>query len=394
MQGSYQITHQSNISILSGRRFLPGIFLIFFCITSACNTSGDMSNGQRLEFKDPGPWINGDSFALSDKTGEVVLVDFWTYTCVNCIRTLPYLKDWHRKYGEHGLTIVGVHSPEFDFEKVFQNVDSAVSQLGVEHAVFLDNEKETWREFNNRYWPAKYLVDHEGIIRYQHFGEGDYAQTEHAIRKQLERAGFDVSDIPAHTARPGGSFNQLDSRKGQTRELYAGTDRNYLAHRNHIRFGQGHPYIGNKEYFVSSDTSNMEEPVAFIDPGTYEDNVLYINGLWRKGDEYLSHARVTEDHSDYLILKFSGSEVNVVLEEGNEIYRVRVTVNDIPLTRYEAGADIQFDENDQSYVEVGESRMFNIVKLRGSESQILKLSSNSSDFSVYAFTFGSDPRDD
>ena len=213
MQGSYQITHQSNRSILPGSRFLLGIFSIFFCLTSACNISGDTSNGQRLEFKDPGPWINSDSFALSDKTGEVVLVDFWTYTCVNCIRTLPYLKDWHRKYGERGLTIVGVHSPEFDFEKVFQNVDSAVSQLGVEHAVFLDNEKETWREFNNRYWPAKYLVDHKGIIRYQHFGEGDYAQTEHAIRKQLERAGFDVSDIPAQTASLGGSFNQLDSRK-------------------------------------------------------------------------------------------------------------------------------------------------------------------------------------
>ena len=97
---------------------------------------------------------------------------------------------------------------------------------------------------------------------------------------------------------------------------------------------------------------------------------------------------------DYLVLKFSGSEVNVVLEKGNGTYRVRVNISDVPLTRYEAGSDIQFDEKGQSYVEVGESRMFNIVKLRGSESQILKLSSNSSDFSVYAFTFGSDPRDD
>ena len=138
----------------------------------------------------------------------------------------------------------------------------------------------------------------------------------------------------------------------------------------------------------------MEHPVTFIDPGIYEDNVLYINGLWSKRDEYLSHARVTADHSDYLVLKFSGAEVNVVLEKGNGTYRVRVNISDVPLTRYEAGVDIQFDEKGQSYVEVSESRMFNIVKLRGSESRILKISSNSSDFSVYAFTFGSDPRDD
>ena len=138
----------------------------------------------------------------------------------------------------------------------------------------------------------------------------------------------------------------------------------------------------------------MEEPVAFIDPGDYEHNMFYINGLWTKKSEYLSHARVTEDHSDYLVLKFSGAEVNVVLEEGYEIYRVRVYINDMPLTRYEAGADIQFDEKGHSFEEVDESRMFNIVKLRRSESRILKLSSNSSDFSVYAFTFGSEPRDD
>ena len=394
MHKNYQIRHQPYSYNLFGRRLILCTFLIFFSLTSACNVSNDATNEHRLEFKDSGPWINSEPFALSDKTGEVVLVDFWTYTCVNCLRTLPYLKDWHRKYVERGLTIVGVHSPEFDFEKVFQNVDSAVSQLGIEHAVFLDNEKETWRGFNNRYWPAKYLIDHEGIIRYQHFGEGDYAQTEHAIRKQLERAGFDLSDIPARTVGLDGPFDQLDSRKYQTRELYAGTDRNYLAYRNHINFRQGHPYIGNKEYFLSSDSSIMEEPVAFMDPGDYEDNMFYINGLWTKKSEYLSHARVTDDHSDYLVLKFSGAEVNVVLEEGYEIYRVRIYINDMPLTRYEAGVDIQFDEKGHSFVEVDQSRMFNIVKLRRSESRILKLSSNSSDFSVYAFTFGSEPRDD
>ena len=368
-----------------------GLIAVLMISIFSCSSTG--VEDQNLVFKNPGPWINGEPFTLSDKMGEVVLIDFWTYTCVNCLRTLPYLKDWHRKYSEHGLTIVGVHSPEFDFEKVPENIALAVSDLGIEYPVFLDNEKETWRIFNNRYWPAKYLIDHEGILRYQHFGEGDYAQTEYSIRKHLIRAGFDISGIPEYEIDSDQQVDQYNYKKKQTRELYAGTDWNYMAYKNHVEFNREPPYIVNPEYFITSQNLRPNETVLFKDPGKYEENQFYIHGLWTKKNDSLSHARQTEGHTDYLVLKFSGSEVNAVIGEAEKLYRVTVTIDGVPLKESEAGIDVLFDERGDSYVEVDASRMFNIVKLLKVESRILRLSSTHAGFSLYSFTFGSDTHD-
>ena len=150
------------------------------------------------ELVDTGQWINSEPFTLSDQMekGKVVLVDFWTYTCINCIRTLPYMKDWHEKYADRGLVILGVHSPEFEFEKVFENVTEAVERFGLKYAIVQDNEYGTWNAFNNRYWPAKYLIDVNRTIRYYHFGEGAYDKTEEAIRELLVEAGYDIEGIP------------------------------------------------------------------------------------------------------------------------------------------------------------------------------------------------------
>ena len=131
-------------------------------------------------------WINTEEFTLASLRGEVVLVDFWTYTCVNCLRTLPYLRDWHEKYADLGLNIVGVHTPEFEFEKDYDNVVAAVMQHDLGWRMAQDNDFRTWRSYNNRYWPAKYLIDHEGVIRYRHFGEGRYDETEEWIRDLLD----------------------------------------------------------------------------------------------------------------------------------------------------------------------------------------------------------------
>ena len=151
-------------------------------------------------------WINSDPFLLADMQaeGKVVLIDFWTYTCINCIRTLPYVKSWHDKYADHGLVILGVHTPEFEFEKVYENVVAATEKFELEYPVVQDNEFNTWNAFSNRYWPAKYLIDHEGRIRYSHFGEGAYDETEMKIREILTEAGYDVSSVAADTdPRPG-----------------------------------------------------------------------------------------------------------------------------------------------------------------------------------------------
>jgi cytochrome c biogenesis protein CcdA/thiol-disulfide isomerase/thioredoxin len=136
-----------------------------------------------------GRWFNSDPLTLEALRGRVVLIDFWTYTCINCIRTLPYLKSWDRKYRDDGLTIIGVHTPEFPFERDAGNVEDAIDQSDIEYAVKQDNDYGTWDAFGNQYWPAKYLIDADGEVRYAHFGEGEYEETERNIRSLLREAG-------------------------------------------------------------------------------------------------------------------------------------------------------------------------------------------------------------
>jgi len=138
-------------------------------------------------------WLNSESLTLADLRGKVVLVDFWTYSCINCLRTLPYLRDWHEKYAGKGLVIVGVHSSEFDFEKSEDNVRQAVARERVTWPVAMDNNFETWRAYRNRFWPHKFLLDKSGVVRYDHIGEGAYLETESKIRELLAETSADVS---------------------------------------------------------------------------------------------------------------------------------------------------------------------------------------------------------
>src|SRR5918994_1327444 len=131
-------------------------------------------------------YINTEPINLSDLKGKVVLVDFWTYSCINCIRTIPYLVDWNEKYADRGLVIVGIHAPEFEFEKNVDNVKVAVKKFGIKYPVIQDNDKGTWNAYENQYWPRKYLVDNEGYIRYDHIGEGGYTETERVIQSLLQ----------------------------------------------------------------------------------------------------------------------------------------------------------------------------------------------------------------
>ena len=146
-----------------------------------------------------GEWINSEPFTLASRRGEVVLVDFWTYTCINCIRTLPWIRDWHEKYADAGLVILGVHTPEFEFEKVIENVRKASLDYDLNYPIVQDNEFTTWRAFKNRAWPSKYLIDANGAVRYAHIGEGAYDTTERWIRTLLEEAGADLSGISGET---------------------------------------------------------------------------------------------------------------------------------------------------------------------------------------------------
>lgn len=142
-----------------------------------------------------GPWLNSPALSAAGLRGKVVMVDFWTYSCINCRHTLPYVKAWAEKYKRFGLVVIGVHTPEFAYEKDPGNVRQAMMTLGVQYPVVLDNDYSIWRAFNNSYWPAYYFADSQGRIRHHHFGEGDYADTEHVIQQLLRNAG--QSNVPS-----------------------------------------------------------------------------------------------------------------------------------------------------------------------------------------------------
>ncbi len=326
-------------------------------------------------------WINSEPITFEENRGKVVLVDFWTYTCVNCIRTLPFLKAWHEKYADKGLVIVGVHTPEFDFEKDRDNVIEATEGFGLKWPIAQDNDFKTWRAFDNRYWPAKYLVDKDGYIRYTHFGEGAYEETELWIRGLLEEAGVDLSDVSASTIpepRHAIDLRSTDQETGLTREIYAGFERNYGA------LLSSAPYVLHEEYY---EEENAE--VFYDDPGEHKNHFLYLQGLWRNDAERLIHARETEGYEDYLALKFSATSVNAVMApvNGGE-YQVRVTLNDKPISADAAGTDVMFDADGNGYIVVDSARMYHVVNLPKYESHELKLSSNSPEFSLFAYTFG------
>ncbi len=162
-------------------------------------------------------WINSPPLSIEELKGKVVLVDFWTYSCINCLRTIPYLEKWDRLYRDKGLVIIGVHTPEFAFEKQLENVKKAVEQLGIDYPVALDNDYETWRAYHNNYWPAHYLIDQEGNIYMVHYGEGAYVETENGIRALLALAPLAMQETQGSTT-PITSETYLGAARGHSYE--------------------------------------------------------------------------------------------------------------------------------------------------------------------------------
>ena len=367
--------------------------LMTACAAEASNTTVDVPPGGQVggpaaDFQGISNWINSEPLTLDALLGtdalrdggrdaKVVLVDFWTYTCVNCIRTLPYLKDWHDKYADSGLVIVGVHTPEFEFERLTENLVAASETFGLEYPVAQDNDFATWMAYSNRAWPAKYLIDKDGVVRYKHIGEGKYTETEFRIRQLLEDAGADLSGIePGIAPDPQLDPAARDWKAGNllTRELYGGYNRNYSS------FGL---YVGQPEYYEGPD-----QVLEYTDPGDHGNGNLYLHGLWLNGQEELRHARQTGNYEDYIALKFSGTSANAVVSPaGTEPFEVQVTLDGRALRPEEAGPDMVIEEG-RSYFRVDEGRLYEVVSLPEYGTHELKLSSNSEDFALFAFTFG------
>src|SRR3989344_2278837 len=208
-------------------------------------------------------WINSDPLSIEDLKGKVVLVDFWTYTCINCIRTLPYLKNWDEKYRDKGLVIVGVHTPEFNFEKKYENVLKAVNDYKLKYAVAQDNNYVTWNLYQNRYWPHKFLIDIDGYIRYDHIGEGAYEETEKMIqsllKERMERLN-QKDGIETNMSKPEEVID-VDFFNVRTPEIYFG-----------YQFDRGN---------LGYDGLSPESVADFKYPPISHKNYVYLDGKWK-----------------------------------------------------------------------------------------------------------------
>ena len=336
-------------------------------------------------------WINSEPLTIQELRGKVVLVDFWTYTCINCIRTFPFLKLWHSRYADDGLVILGVHTPEFEFEKVLDNVVQATLDNAILWPVAQDNDFVTWRNYSNRFWPAKYLIDRDGVVRYTHFGEGAYAETETKIRELLEEADVNLSDdvytLPADPNIDSTLLQRnLDTiyrdgpRSEVTRELYAGYQRGI----NDAQFGQG-GYVRQPEFYGDRDDSIFFQIPEFLFP-----HLIYFSGYWKIGPESARHGRDSDSPDDYLTIIYSARSVNAVLtSDSGENYRVRVTMDGENLSNENKGADVTIGPGGESYILVTGPRLYNIVENPTYlHRRTLRMSSDSADFGLFAFTFG------
>jgi cytochrome c biogenesis protein CcdA/thiol-disulfide isomerase/thioredoxin len=321
--------------------------------TLIADAQGLPSLGAAPDFTETQRWFNthgGMPVTLSSLRGRVVLVDFWTYTCINCIRTLPYLKAWDAAYRGRGLTIVGVQTPEFAFEHDAANVANAIGQFGLRYPVVQDNNMGTWNAYGNQYWPADYLIDARGQVRYTAFGEGDYNKTETAIRALLAESGHEL----AGKGRPTGVVVPSTLT---TPETYLGTAR-----------AQGWldaPRAGRHDY---GPAPSGELPV----------NEFAYSGTWSVSDQPATAASAAG-----VDVEFQAKNVYLVLSSpGDRPLPVRVLLDGRPISRADAGSDVH-----GGVLTVRGQRLYTLVSLAHSERRHLALRFAPA-ISGYAFTFG------
>ncbi|MBS1863594.1 MAG: cytochrome c biogenesis protein DipZ [Actinobacteria bacterium] len=307
--------------------------------------------GTAPEFTDTGAWFNtpGDRpLTMKGLRGKVVLIDFWTYSCINCIRTLPYLNAWYKRYAKDGLVIVGVHTPEFPFEKEASNVEEAIKTDGIEYPVVQDNEMGTWDAYENLYWPAEYFVDAKGQVRFAHFGEGEYEEKEQVIRELLTEAG--------HPPGKGGA-----DAHGMAAEPGVSTPESYLGSARAGNFTNGLITEGTHRFTLRAPQPNQ----------------LSYGGEWK-----IEEQPVTAKKGARLALNFGARRVYLVLGSPGRPRRVKVLLDGKPIAAADDGTDVH-----NGYVKVTDERLYNLVELPRVEHHVLELVPEEG-VQGYAFTFG------
>jgi thiol-disulfide isomerase/thioredoxin len=312
-------------------------------------------------------WFNSSPLSFRQQRGRVVLVDFWDYTCVNCIRTLPYIQAWHERYGNNGLTVIGVHTPEFTFAQYESNVERGVREFGLTYPIVVDSDRDIWKAFAHRYWPSKYLLDKHGYLRYAHCGEGAYRETEEAIRELLKEINpslvFPPLIEPVRAQDQAGAVCYRPSS-----ELYLG----------HVR-GR----IGNEGGFKADSIAD------YTLPDELQEERFYAKGQCASTAEYLESAGEGE-HS--IVLKYEGSGVNLVMAapRGNSC-EVTIRQDGKPLSRTQKTSETRFramNGGEKSYVVVQQARMYSLVDNHDFGGHVLELSCPAG-VAAFAFAFAS-----
>jgi thiol-disulfide isomerase/thioredoxin len=314
-------------------------------------------------------WLNSTPLSFRQLRGRAVLVDFWDYTCVNCIRTLPYVQTWHERYRDKGLTVIGVHTPEFTFAQYEPNVERGIREFGLTYPIVIDSNREIWKAFANRYWPTKYLLDQDGYLRYGHFGEGGYAECEQGIQLLLREIDPDV-ELPT-------LMDPVREEDHLGAVCYRGSSELYLGHRR----GR----IGNEGGF-------KEDQIAdYVFTGEPEQNFFYAIGRWASTAEYFEAAE-TGPHA--LRLQYEAAAVNLVMASPHAAAAEAVILQDgKPLTGKQATRDTRFRPNsnrseDESYIAIGSARMYFLVDNHRFGEHELELRC-SVGVAAFAFTFTS-----
>lgn len=310
---------------------------------------------------DGGTWVQGGPIHLKElRNKAVVLIDFWDYTCVNCIRTLPYVEGWYRRYQKDGLVVVGVHAPEFSFAREGSQVQAAAERFGLEYPIISDSDYAIWRAYSNKYWPAKYLVDGKGRIRYYHFGEGSYPESELQIQKTLKDLNPALPDFPPpmepvrNSDQPGAVCYRV------TPALYLG-------------YARGN--FGNPEAIM------RDHPHDYRDPGRHMESTAYLDGRWRVEQECARAAAADAT----LRLRYTAREVNLVVApsaDGARKVEITLSKDERP------GADVKTVDG-RTIINVERPRMYNLVDNETVNQGALELKALDPGLAVYAFTFTS-----
>jgi thiol-disulfide isomerase/thioredoxin len=295
-------------------------------------------------------WLNTHPLSAAELRGKVVLVDFWTYTCINWRRTLPYVRAWADKYRDHGLVVVGVHTPEFSFEKDLDNVRREASEQRVNYAIAVDSDYGIWRAFDNHYWPAIYLVDAQGRIRFHQFGEGEYERTERAIQQLLEEAGHTDFDRALVTVAGRGAEAAADWRTLQSPETYLG--------------------------------HALGERFAATDPASLRVNQWTLLGDWTRQEE----SAVLNQAGGRLAYRFHARDVHVIMGTATpgKTLRFRVRIDGQP-----PGAAHGLDVDESGEGEVSGPRMYQLIRQTGPiADRLVEIEFLGPGAAVFDFTFG------